>query len=353
MERRTLFRIIALLLAPAALAAAEGVLWWRERGNVTERGKAVWTVPDEWLGYRLRRDFATPDGRAFINGEGIRGDSLHLAAAPGDPRILVLGNSCAFGAGCMDTEIFTYLLERNLRAGGLESAVVYNAGVGGYNTNQCRLYLERELGRYRPTDIVVYAGWNDLVTATWPFYVPGLQLGPKARPPGGELMIPWISSLRLFNFARARWRMLLNRLRSDGGHDTWNARAVDNFRSNLVAMKAEAARLGARIHFCTLPYDEGRFPERYSREAFGYSREGFVRLWSAFQSEIRSAAAPEALIDLHAAVAPDAARSEVIYDYNHLGPEGHAIAAATIERALRDAWSRARTPTASREAGDR
>ena len=135
-RKRIFFRIVALLAIPAILVIAEIALQIRSAHKEAARGTMVFTEPDDYLGYRLRRNFTFPDGTIHINVEGIRGDSGHLATSPGSPRILVVGNSCAFGAGVRDTETFTHQLETLLRAADKESAIVFNAGVGGYNSNQ-------------------------------------------------------------------------------------------------------------------------------------------------------------------------------------------------------------------------
>lgn len=336
-RRRRLFRLAALLLVPALVAALELYLQVRHAMKPAARGQAYWTLSDPYLGYRLRPSFQPPDGRAWINAEGFRGDERHVTGAPGHPRVLLLGNSCVFGSGCLDTEIFPVLLEENLRKAGLESAVVLNAGVGGYNSNQVRAYLERELWNFRPTDIIVYVGWNDLVTATWPFFVPGLQLGPKLSPRPQDWMsqsFRLLESSKLFWSTRVRARALQLALRPDRGVDTWNVLAVDNFRANVTAIAEAARQRGVRLFFCRLPYDPARAPRYYAQDAFSYTLEGYGRMYASFDDEIRRAAAGHALIDLPAAIRGQETDMDVIYDYNHLGPKGHRLVADSMAEAF-------------------
>lgn len=334
-SRRRIFRFLALLLVPALLVAAEIALRIRQSRAHQPLGTSVWSEPDDHLGYRLRRDYHTPDGRAYLNADGFRGDSLHLVSSPGSPRIVVVGNSCVFGAGIEDPYVFETLLERKLRATGAESAIVYNAGVGGYNSNQCRLYLERELWNLRPDTIILYVGWNDLVTATWPFFAENLQLGPAVAPRSSSPW-DWLEHSKLFWSLRSRWRSLsLRLLRPDRGLDVWNEQAIANYRENLDAIRESCEKRGVGLLFCLLPHDPARLPPGFSQDSFRYTPEGMMRLVARFQEEIRSAAGPHPVVDLPKAIAGLEHREDVIYDYNHLGIEGHRLVADALFEALR------------------
>lgn len=331
-QRRWLFRLMALLLIPSLLLAAELFLRLRRPGRSVERGTAVWHLPDDELGYRLIPGGMTPDGLAFINDDGIRGDSLHLASSPGTPRLMILGNSCAFGAGVADTAIFSTLLEKALRAKGYPETLVFNAGVGGYNSEQCRHHLDR-LWRFEPTHLILYFGWNDLVTATWPFYVPHVQMGPAIRPQNAPRWLTLLEGSRLFWSVRSRWRGLSLRLfRSDGGVDAVNERYIEDFRANVAAIVAAAEARGVKVLLCRLPYDPARAPRAYSEDAFKYTPAGYRALWTRFQGILESFGERHAIVDLPKALGDEVARPEVIYDYNHLGEEGHRLVAEELAR---------------------
>lgn len=332
MTKRTAFRLAALAIVPALLAAAEIYLQIRHARKATPTTTA-WTEPDDALGFRLRRNFRTPDGFASNNASGFRGDSAHVPSMPGRPRILVLGNSCVYGIGVRDTETFSAVLEERLRASGETEAVVLNAGVPGYNSEQVALYLESALDAFHPTHVVVYVGWNDLVTATWPFTVPHVQLGPKYLPPA-PLLWRAIESSRLFWSLRSHARGLQLLLRADGGRDTWNADYIRNYHAQLERIGSWIAAHHARAIWCLLPYDPARAPDCYSYDAFKYTPTGYRALWSAFQAEIRRAAGTTGTIaDLPSAMA--GRESALFIDYNHMTPEGHRIAAEEILRAVR------------------
>ncbi|MGI0014581.1 MAG: SGNH/GDSL hydrolase family protein [Nitrososphaera sp.] len=102
--------------------------------------------------------FETPQFRTFvrINQKGLR-DREHSYERPNDTRrILVIGDSFAWGYGVEESERFSQRLETSL---GVE---VINAGVSGYSTDQELLWFRGEGVKY-DTDLVilVFAG-NDI-----------------------------------------------------------------------------------------------------------------------------------------------------------------------------------------------
>ena len=99
-----------------------------------------------------------------INAEGLRDETAHPSPrSQGSQRILVLGDSFAFGAGNAYDKIWPVLLEQQLLQRGHQVDVV-KAGVSAYDTAKEALYLERLFPRYEP-DIVLLAFLpNDLFT---------------------------------------------------------------------------------------------------------------------------------------------------------------------------------------------
>lgn len=90
-----------------------------------------------------------------INEDGLRGGPTP-PPRPGERRILFLGSSVTLGWGVPEPQIMTSLLMDMFRRDGQEQVVVFNAGIGNYNTLR---YVERFLTRLthlKPTDIVVH-----------------------------------------------------------------------------------------------------------------------------------------------------------------------------------------------------
>ena len=117
--------------------------------------------------------FETPQFRTVvrINENGLR-DREHLYERQNNiERILVLGDSFAWGYGVEESERFSQLLEEEL---GVE---VINAGVSGYSTDQELLWYRNEGIKYE-TDLVILVlagndvGDNDLQLVNHIYYKP-------------------------------------------------------------------------------------------------------------------------------------------------------------------------------------
>jgi hypothetical protein len=111
-----------------------------------------------------------------INSKGLRGAEVGYQKPQGLKRILVVGDSFAWGFGVEQDEIFSTRLEA-----ALPDTEVINAGVSGYSTDQALLWLQQEGKRYSP-DVVIYllSGNDDIMNsmqlAYWVYYKPSFQL---------------------------------------------------------------------------------------------------------------------------------------------------------------------------------
>ena len=102
--------------------------------------------------------FETPEFRTAvrINENGLR-DRPHSYERPNDvERILVLGDSFAWGYGVEESERFSQLLEKSL---GVE---VINAGVSGYSTDQELLWYQKEGIKYDTDLVILVIAGNDV-----------------------------------------------------------------------------------------------------------------------------------------------------------------------------------------------
>jgi hypothetical protein len=112
---------------------------------------------------RYRHQSPDVDVEFRINDHGLRDDrDFPYEKPPGVKRIVSLGDSYTVGYEVQGEETFASVLERTLRAHGLEVEVL-NAGVSGYGTAEEALYLERELYKYSPDLVLVTYYGNDLV----------------------------------------------------------------------------------------------------------------------------------------------------------------------------------------------
>jgi len=161
--RRTPHRApLALLVITAALTLA-GVV-----GESTVRllghqplqlnaERAMFWRRDDRLGWHHRPGhrgvFAGREVR--INAKGLRGPDHPHRRTPGRRRVLVLGDSQAWGFGVGEEEVLAARLATTM---GVE---VVNGGVSGFSTDQELLWLRDEGVRYRPDLVVLVVTGND------------------------------------------------------------------------------------------------------------------------------------------------------------------------------------------------
>jgi hypothetical protein len=134
------------------------------------------------------------DGKQVsFNARGYRGRELPVPKVGDRRRVIVLGDSIAFGLDVSDEETFTHLLD--VRDNGIEAG---NLAVQGYGSGQELLVLTREGLRYDP-DVVVLAFClsNDFADAVLPVALyDGRTPRPRFRLVGDRLVLD-DSNLRL------------------------------------------------------------------------------------------------------------------------------------------------------------
>ncbi len=137
--------VVAAGLAEAALRAARPAFLHGTRALHPH-------VSSETYGWALRRG-ARYSGRGgetiTVNGRGYRGPAHADRPVPGVTRVVLLGDSVAFGSGVSDHETFAALLDAR------PDVEALNLGVDGYGTDQALLRLEREGVALRPHVVVL------------------------------------------------------------------------------------------------------------------------------------------------------------------------------------------------------
>jgi hypothetical protein len=124
----------------------------------------IFTEYDPEIGWRNRPEstgqLRTPNGSVSVTTtrEGFRADRLYGKPTK-KPRILVLGDSFAWGYGIETYERFSEQVER-MSGGKWE---VINAGVLGYDTAQELLLFRRLASKYRPDLTIAVFGLDDLL----------------------------------------------------------------------------------------------------------------------------------------------------------------------------------------------
>jgi hypothetical protein len=174
---------LAVTVALLALCAACGEVWLRsvpQRNDAAQRddGSTKWRFnpyrSDGILGYTHRPDWETvhetEEFRVTVhtNGLGLRGAPADAKKPRGTYRILVLGDSFAFGFGVEDAETFAAVLARTLAPpAGFERVEVLNAGVAGWSADQYLLFLETRALAWQPDLVLLAETENDPADLAW------------------------------------------------------------------------------------------------------------------------------------------------------------------------------------------
>lgn len=327
--RKALFALL-----PALLLCTLAELFFRLRPVPHEAAGTLagMVEPDPDLIWRLKPFAAGP---LKSNELGLRDDPL---LADPDPRILLLGDSVAWGDGVRDSAMaFPQVAERALRSRlPRRSVEIVNAAVPGYSTFQERRYLElRGLG-LRPRLLVLQFCLNDVVSP----YVEvsayggrGIFLGVDTREAIPGLFGWMVRHSRAFE---ALARLAIRRARNWEAYDVLNL-AHDDLAPELVeawlATEAEldridgiASRNGIAWLLLVTPYEfQVRDPEgaRQPQER--------LRRWASRRGV--------AVLDL----LPEMARlraagegKELFLDESHFSVRGHEVAGAALAEALID-----------------
>lgn len=138
-------------------------------GEPFNRASRFWSegmdfaLPDKYTGFRMKPGY--DNGMLKINSLGFRDDEFDSSA---DFKVLVLGDSCAFGWKVDRTEdTYPALLEKMLNRHLIRNSVdrkveVLNAGTPSYTAYQgLQLYLRQLAALSKWDEVVVSFGWNE------------------------------------------------------------------------------------------------------------------------------------------------------------------------------------------------
>src|SRR3954469_11221946 len=315
-------------------------------------------VPDPPRRYRLQPGFQGMvsnrvefDTRVSINRAGLRGPEVGPKAA-GTLRVLVLGDSFAFGVGAQEGETYPARLQEALRSRGVRAEAL-NAGAPGYGVPDEAAWFER-WGRPLAPDVVlvtVFIG-NDLQDAA-PGPKPMAVAAPRALPGGGAGSLSrWLYyHSQLFVLIKnstlgASVRRLLGRpepletrqqreefdlYAKDGTSEMVRQGAAETERA-VAALAADAGR--ARVLAVIIPsliqVDPHRWQANLQRFGLAPARYDRTRPNEIFRGIFARHGIP--VVDLTEPFSQALARGEKIY-YSidqHLTPAGYRLAAERI-----------------------
>jgi hypothetical protein len=315
---------------------------------VLTRGLHVFS---ETYGWAARRNIAVviEDKRISFNARGYRGRELTLPK-PGDrTRVVVLGDSVAFGLDVSDEETFTHLLD--VRDNGIEAA---NLAVQGYGPGQELLVLLHEGLRTDP-DVVVLAFClaNDFVDAVLPvslyddkaskprFHLSGDRLVPddsNLRQSGSRHVQQWLSDYsHLFNRLTALGPTAKPQAASD-----WHERYDAALRDEDYALRLNLALVRRMRDLCRergIAFVVAVFPDRSS---YRVKPPLVLRFFESLGSD------EVTVIDMseHFRASGHRMKAVAFDGIGHLSPLGHSIASEVLEREIASRAARS-APVAS------
>lgn len=343
----------SLLLCALALELGLRVFW---SGHYLDVPKA-YSQRHPTRGWENRRSVSVTYGEAEFrttvttNSLGLRSPELR-SLAPGDRvRVLVLGDSFAYGVGVEDDATFSARLEA------LDPALeVLNAGVNGYATSH-ELLLLREVGLAVQPDLVLLAFfWND-VTEAWRTPSPPftLQDGRLVDPPHGPddppasawpdpNRRPWLHDSRARRFLkdrahRARWRLRVALGipvdEPTGLEAAERARAWELCFALLREMDRLVRGSGARFAIAVIPDQVQVYPE-LERTVLGID-EADIEVQAPLAAFAREEGIPflDLLPPLRAARAADSETPLYYTMDRHLTAEGHRVVSEALGSGLR------------------
>lgn len=153
--------------------------------------KSFFIQHDPEIGWTNKKDISGPyytpntTEPVFVrtNSFGQRGGSVNLEKTGGKKRILILGDSNAFGYAIKEENMFSSLLSEQLSA----SYEVINSSVFGYGTDQQLLLLKREGLRFNPDIVLIAFSAGDLSENM--FSIDGGYSKPYFKLSKGELIL--------------------------------------------------------------------------------------------------------------------------------------------------------------------
>ena len=318
-----------------ALGAEWLARMWDPDYLIRVRGLYVYSPTYGWAG---RPGAVAPmgDGRVTLNSRGYRGREPSVADHSGK-RVVVLGDSVAFGYGVSDEQAFPYLLD--VRDDRLD---VFNFAVAGYGPGQELLLLRREVPPLRP-DVVVLALClrNDFVDAVLPVALyDGVTPRPRFRLEGERLVLDessmphsvlapavhrLIDSSHLFNHLFS----VLHRAEPEDPHD-WRYRKREVLKDPDYALRLTLALVLEMDTFCR----RNGWPLLVACFPSGLSYERKNDLPARFIASLREKGVPTVDMAAQFRQLGLSAEEAAIDRTGHLSAHGHAMSFEILQREI-------------------
>ena len=207
----------------------------------------------------------------YVNKQGFSGPEIH-PRQPNEYRILFLGDSAPLGLGlAKSTESFAWQVRALLQKVMTErQIVVINGSVAGYTSWQCRKLLELRGDELKPDLVITYFGNND---PSYNGYLSDRQLFDMTRHYG------WLNKLLGSSYGYQFLKSIVLKLKETtfAAGEVKERVSMQEFRENLLAIKAWCDRKGCRLMTCSIP-TPNLWPPGIQFKAFACGKDSAGRL---------------------------------------------------------------------------
>lgn len=236
------FAVLELAVRLIAGERLEGAAHQGEAGRAWAAAGMLLPVEDGDLRYVGRPGARLRYGDVLYrhNRLGLRGPEPASPKPSALLRILVLGDSVAYGWGVAEEETFARILERRLRERLDRPVEVVVGALPGYNTRDQAALLERLAPRLEPDVVLVAAFANDIDRFGLHVDADGFLFADPLPVPGRMRAILWRS--RLYRWISSRW---LGHLRRSGAWVPGEGKNREATARALSAIVRTAKRSGA------------------------------------------------------------------------------------------------------------
>jgi lysophospholipase L1-like esterase len=327
-RRRRRGMLVAAGTLLVALVALEGAARLRFGAPLAERLPILRIQADAKTGWRMvpSLDHYTYQHHVRINALGLRGPEVG-PKAPGERRVLALGDSLIYGQGVADDQTVPAHLAALLDGGGAWTVV--NGGHRAFDTHQELALLDDLRASVEPDVVVLFWFWNDIRECD----VPGTHARLTASGP-----VAFDTGVAMEGSAVWKWRMVQLARGSAlamAAHDVWRARkgrppgpdeidgALTRLAGYLDRFTALAAAAGFELLFVALPDANALLDEpgaAHFSTAIATRAEELAREHGWATCDVKTA-----LVDLTRATG---ALPVLPYDGHYTGAANRAIAAA-------------------------
>src|SRR5262245_37551 len=292
-------------------------------------------LEDRLLGHVLNPAL---DRSYHINRRGFRGPDFDDAKAPGELRILTVGDSITFGWEISDdADTYPGQLQALLdaRPGAGRRYRVINAGVPRYTSEQVLRFVRERAAALQPDIVVACVGWNDLAYSYSPDWYPRISLGRGPLPRLGRNAPP----CRCRSFSPHIVRVVRHWKGEDqearpGRHRTPNPGAAPLLRENLLELAALLREREVPLLLVNLPTVLSRQPmsERERELAALFPELDNLAVFDGVVREVCREGGLPCVLDAFPLEEPG--KGAYFYDHCHLNRAGNAILARRVLEAI-------------------